>query len=216
MRAHADTRCARGTRSGERGLIYEKFQPFSREISIVGARSRDGRIVYYPLSSQSPRGRDFAPRHCAVRRTPGLERTRAALLASACMHALDYVGVLAIEFFVVEGRLIANEMAPRVHNSGPLDASRAASPANSKTTCGRFAGCRSAARARLGHTAMINFLGQHAEPRASVEDRWPRIPRLWQRAAARTQIRALHDPESRCAKDRDLALEDALKLIRWT
>ena len=101
---------------GGADLIYEKFQDFSREVSLVGARSADGKTVFYPLSANTHGGGilrySVAPYSSAT-----LERSAKEYLKRV-MSALDYIGVLTIEFFVVKGRLVANEMAPRVHNSG--------------------------------------------------------------------------------------------------
>src|SRR6202011_4332163 len=97
---------------GGPGMIYEKFQRFSREVSIVGARSAAGQTVFYPLSANS-HGGGILHYSIAPFANPGLER-RARIYSERVMNALAYVGVLTIEFFVVKGRLIANEMAPRV------------------------------------------------------------------------------------------------------
>ena len=101
---------------GAAGLIYEKFQDFSREVSLVAARSARGHTVFYPLSCNTHGGgilrHSFAPFVNAR-----LEKS-ARLFMKRVMLALDYIGVLTIEFFVVRASLIANEMAPRVHNSG--------------------------------------------------------------------------------------------------
>jgi 5-(carboxyamino)imidazole ribonucleotide synthase len=101
---------------GGLGLIYERFQEFSREVSIVGARSAQGESVFYPLSSNI-----MAAASCTTAlhhsQMPASSASRKTYLKRV-MNALAYVGVLTIEFFVVKGRLVANEMAPRVHNSG--------------------------------------------------------------------------------------------------
>ena len=101
---------------GAPGLIYEKFQPFSREVSVVGARSASGQTVIYPLSANN-HGGGILHYSIAPFASPGLERN-ARIYLKRVMNALAYVGVLTVEFFVVKGRLIANEMVPRVHNSG--------------------------------------------------------------------------------------------------
>ena len=75
------------------------------------------------------------------------------------MNALDYVGVLTIEFFVVKGRLIANEMAPRVHNSGHWTIEGCVTSQfenHLRAICDLPLGSTRA----LGHTAMVNFLGK--------------------------------------------------------
>jgi 5-(carboxyamino)imidazole ribonucleotide synthase len=103
---------------GGAGLIAEAFVPFERELSILAVRARDGAAQFYPLVENQHR--DGILR---VSRAPAPEVDRelqmqAERYAYGVLQALDYVGVLAIEFFVADGRLLANEMAPRVHNSG--------------------------------------------------------------------------------------------------
>ena len=99
-------------------LIAERFIRFERELSIIAVRGRDGSRVFYPLTENHHRDgilrASFAP-------APGLApalQSAAEHLAGCIMNELDYVGVLAIELFEEGGRLLANEMAPRVHNSG--------------------------------------------------------------------------------------------------
>jgi 5-(carboxyamino)imidazole ribonucleotide synthase len=97
-------------------LIAEGFVPFETEVSLVGARSTQGETVMYPLventHQQGILRRTVAPYHDQAL-TDQAQRYMDDLL-----HHLDYQGVLAIEFFVKDGKLIANEMAPRVHNTG--------------------------------------------------------------------------------------------------
>lgn len=101
------------------GLILEAFVPFRRELAIIGVRGRDGATAFYPLVETRQRDGMLAT---AVAPAPG--RTRALQLRAedACarlLARLNYVGVLALELFEHEdGRLLANEFAPRVHNSG--------------------------------------------------------------------------------------------------
>ena len=102
---------------GEQPSILEAFVPFRRELSIVGARAADGTTAFYPLVENQHR--DGILR---VSRAPADvdEDTRelAETHARGVFARLGYVGVLAIELFDVDGRLLGNEMAPRVHNSG--------------------------------------------------------------------------------------------------
>jgi len=99
-------------------LILEGFVRFQRELSILAVRGRAGEVACYPLVENHHGGgilrRTIAP---APDLNPGLQAD-AEDLARRVLERLDYVGVLAIEFFECDGRLIANEMAPRVHNSG--------------------------------------------------------------------------------------------------
>ena len=144
------------TLMGGPGLIYEKFQKFSREVSLVGARSAAGKIVYYPLSANTHVG-GVLRYSVAPHADPALERTARRYLKKV-MEALSYVGVLAIEFFVVAGRLVANEMAPRVHNSGHWTIEGCVTSQfenHLRAICDLPLGDTRP----LGHTAMVNFLG---------------------------------------------------------
>jgi 5-(carboxyamino)imidazole ribonucleotide synthase len=105
-------------RLGGAPLVLEAFVPFARELSVIAARGRDGAVACYPLvENEHAEGilrRSRAP-------APGLAaglQAEAGRHAGRVLDALGYVGVLAIELFEVEGRLLANELAPRVHNSG--------------------------------------------------------------------------------------------------
>jgi len=101
---------------GGAGLIAEQFIPFDREVSAIGARSVSGEIAIYPLTEN--RHRDgILDCSRAPADYPELAAAAADYLGRMLDH-LAYVGVLTIEFFVVGGRLLANEYAPRVHNSG--------------------------------------------------------------------------------------------------
>lgn len=101
-------------------LIFERFVPFERELSILGVRGRDGSVVFYPLVENRHRDGILRTSLCPA---PNLDGALAGLAESYCERLLDhtsYVGVLALELFQVGGELYANEMAPRVHNSGHL------------------------------------------------------------------------------------------------
>lgn len=103
---------------GARALIAEELIRFDREVSVIGVRSRTGEERFYPLAqNRHERGiliRSDAP---APDLTPALQQ-EAEEYCRRVMREVDYVGVLTIEFFVRDGHLVANEMAPRVHNSG--------------------------------------------------------------------------------------------------
>lgn len=100
-------------------LILEAFVPLDREVSVIAVRSRAGEVAFYPLVQNRHEGgilrESLAPAPGAA---AAAVQTQAEEYARRVMEATGYVGVLAIEFFDVGGRLIANEMAPRVHNSG--------------------------------------------------------------------------------------------------
>lgn len=103
---------------GGRTLLAEAFIPFQRELSIVAVRALDGTTAAYPLMENSHV--DGILRYTLAPAPDCSSETfvRAADYAERLLNHLDYVGVLALELFEVDGRLIANEMAPRVHNSG--------------------------------------------------------------------------------------------------
>jgi 5-(carboxyamino)imidazole ribonucleotide synthase len=104
--------------TADAGLILEGFVRFDRELSQISVRSPDGAMAFYPLvenhHADGMLRLSLAP---APDLTSELEEL-ARDYATRVLEKLDYVGVLAIEFFQQGGQLIANEMAPRVHNSG--------------------------------------------------------------------------------------------------
>lgn len=103
---------------GRQPAILEAFVPFTREISIIVVRGADGEIRHYdPVENVH---RDGILRTSTVpARIPSDLAAEAARMGEVLAEKLDYVGVLAVELFVTaDGRLVVNEMAPRVHNSG--------------------------------------------------------------------------------------------------
>lgn len=98
-------------------LILEEFVSFDRELSIIGARNNTGEIRFYPLVEN--RHREGILRLSLMNPNVSSQlQKQAEEYCLAVMSALEYVGVLVIEFFERDGRLLASEMAPRVHNSG--------------------------------------------------------------------------------------------------
>jgi 5-(carboxyamino)imidazole ribonucleotide synthase len=99
-------------------LIWEELVPFERELSVIAVRGVDGSTAAYPLVENHHRDGILRLTHAPA---PGLAAEMQALAeayARRLLAELDYVGVLALELFQAGNRLIANEMAPRVHNSG--------------------------------------------------------------------------------------------------
>ncbi len=103
--------------------ILEAFVPFSAEVSMIAVRARragaPAQIEFYPLVQNEHRGgilwKSQAPAPCD---SDGKLDASAREHVRTLMESLDYVGVIAVEFFVTASGLVANEMAPRVHNSG--------------------------------------------------------------------------------------------------
>jgi 5-(carboxyamino)imidazole ribonucleotide synthase len=101
---------------GQVPLLYEELVPFDLEVSVIGVRGRRGEVQVYPLNHNLHSGGILR-----LTRAPfgtGRLNRLARRHVQTVMEHFRYVGVLTIEFFVRRGRLIANEMAPRVHNSG--------------------------------------------------------------------------------------------------
>jgi len=101
---------------GDHELICEGFVPFDAECSIIAARGQGGQTVYWPLTQNLHRDGILA-----LSRAPAFDmqlQTHAEALVRHLLDYLDYTGVLALELFLKDGELLANEFAPRVHNSG--------------------------------------------------------------------------------------------------
>jgi 5-(carboxyamino)imidazole ribonucleotide synthase len=145
-------------RLGRVPLLLEAFVPFRRELSIVAVRALDGSCAFYPLVENEHRDGILWKSHApAVDVPPGLQ-ARAEDHARHLLELHDYVGVLAIELFDVGDELVANEMAPRVHNSGhwTLDGAVTSQFENHvRAVCGLPLG----STATRGPSAMLNFLG---------------------------------------------------------
>src|SRR3546814_648458 len=99
-------------------LILESFVAFEREISIIAARGRDGAVLCYDPAENVHRN-GILHTSTLPARISGPTADLARDSARKLLEALDYTGVIGIEFFVMaDGALIANEIAPRVHNTG--------------------------------------------------------------------------------------------------
>lgn len=106
---------------GTKSAILEAFIPFEREISVVAARAADGQVECFDVTENEHRDHILKVSRAPAAIPDGLaEQARA--IAGRIATALDYVGVLAVEMFVVSGdtgaAVLVNEIAPRVHNSG--------------------------------------------------------------------------------------------------
>lgn len=97
--------------------IVEQGINFSGEVSLVGARGHDGRSVFYPLTHNLHEDGILRTSVALPQPSPALQQQAEQMLA-AILNELNYVGVMAMECFIVGDRLLINELAPRVHNSG--------------------------------------------------------------------------------------------------
>src|SRR5215469_6019580 len=121
MTERARACCARRRMWRRRGWNCRRSRWYWRStclLHILGARGRTGEIVFYPVIENHHRGGilrlSLAP---APNLTAGVQQA-AEEAGRKALEELGYAGVLCIEFFELDGRLLANEMAPRVHNSG--------------------------------------------------------------------------------------------------
>jgi len=108
---------ALGTQASTVGLILESFVAFEREVSVVAVRGRDGEFRAWPLT-ENWHVDGVLSASLAPARVDADVHERALAHARALAEALDYVGVFALELFCRGAELLANELAPRVHNSG--------------------------------------------------------------------------------------------------
>jgi len=173
LRPGADVEAA-WTSLETRAAILEAFVPFEREISVIAARGADGHVVCYDVTENEHRDHILK-----VSRAPAAiadaVADEARRIATTIADALGYVGVLGVEMFVVPGddgtRVLVNEIAPRVHNSGhwTLDG---ASVSQFEQHIRAIAGWPLAEPLRHGTVAMTNLIGDDVHDYAS----WLTVP----------------------------------------
>jgi 5-(carboxyamino)imidazole ribonucleotide synthase len=151
---------------GSAPMILEGFVAFEREVSVVAARSLEGEIVAYDICENEHERHILARTRAPARISPETA-AEARRIGAAVLEALDYVGVLAVELFVIRDRdgregLIVNEVAPRVHNSGhwTLDG---AQTSQFEQHIRAIAGWPLGASTRRGRVEMHNLIGEDAE-----------------------------------------------------
>jgi 5-(carboxyamino)imidazole ribonucleotide synthase len=137
-------------------LILEGFVRFEREVSIIGARSTRGEVRAYPIVDNTHR-EGILRVTLAPHRSAALQKSAERHLRRLLAH-FDYAGILTIEFFVHQGRLVANEMAPRVHNSGHWTIEGAVT-SQFENHLRAILGLPLGDTRVLGHAAMVNFIG---------------------------------------------------------
>ncbi len=152
---------ASGTESFPHTIIAEKMIPFDREVSVIGVRDKEGNVKTYPVT-ENQHTNGVLTLSLAIEMDDKIQQ-QAVDAFNKLAVSMDYVGVLAIEFFEVSGTLMVNEIAPRVHNSGHWT--------QQGTACSQFENhLRAVAGLPLGDTkaqkpsVMINVLGQGAIP----------------------------------------------------
>lgn len=150
-------------------LIFEQFVPFERELSLLSVRSHTGETAFYPLIENEHR---MGILHCSIapapQQTPQLQ-AMAESYGRRLLDAMNYVGVLALELFQVNPEhcqgttLLANEMAPRVHNSGHWTI-EGAETSQFSNHLRAIAGLPLGSTNPLGPCAMVNIIGSAPDP----------------------------------------------------
>lgn len=139
-------------------LIVEQMIPFDFEASVVAVSTRAGEITTYPLVTNKHVGGILRNSTAPVQElTGGLDR-QATTIARVIIESLSYVGCIAIEFFVSRGTLIANEIAPRVHNSGHWTI-EGAETSQFENHIRAICGLASGSTRPIGHSVMLNLIG---------------------------------------------------------
>lgn len=147
---------------GNRAGLLEGIVPFDRELSIIGVRTADGECRFWPVTENHHHEGIL---RWSLSRPDDPHQARAEDFAKRLMVALDYVGVLALELFVVGDQLVANEFAPRVHNSGHWTIEGAVT-SQFENHLRAVAGLPLGQTTARGYTAMVNILGRM--PRAGT------------------------------------------------
>lgn len=140
-------------------LILEKYVAFQHELSVIGVRDTARREVYYPPVENVHREGIL---RTSLVPAPSATPELATLAIDYCrriMDRLDYVGVLALELFSIDGMLLANEMAPRVHNSGHWTI-EGAETSQFENHLRAILSLPLGATTLRGRSAMINIIGQ--------------------------------------------------------
>jgi 5-(carboxyamino)imidazole ribonucleotide synthase len=159
---------------GAQPAIVETFVPFEREISVVAARSQDGRVECFDVTENEHREHILKVSRAPAAVTPAVA-AEARRIAQAIAEAFDYIGVLAVEMFVLpdgDGHMVlVNEIAPRVHNSGhwTLDG---CSVSQFEQHIRAVAGWPLVTPLRHGRVEMINLIGAEVE----VYAQWLDVP----------------------------------------
>ena len=187
----ADQAAAALAELGGQPAILEARADFTRELSIIAARGRDGEVAVYPLGENRHAGGVLRTTHAPAQVDAQTER-RARAIAAAVLDGLAYVGVVGIELFDLgNGELLVNEIAPRVHNTGHWT--------QDGCVCDQFEQhIRAVAGWPLGPTAaharveMTNLLGEEVEQWTTLAAEPDRRLHLYGKAEARPGRKMAH------------------------
>jgi 5-(carboxyamino)imidazole ribonucleotide synthase len=151
---------------GKTQCILERFVEFEKEVSVIGARSEDGRFISYgPIENQH--SNHILDVSLVLARLARGQAQEAVEITRTIMECLEMTGLLCVEFFVVDDRtLLVNELAPRPHNSGHYSI-EGCSTSQFEQHVRAVAGLPFGDTEPLGSVAMANLLGdlwQQGEP----------------------------------------------------
>ena len=147
-----------GAQAATVGLILEDFVPFQREVSVLAVRGRDGEFRTWPVTENWHEHGVLSVSLAPARLDDGIADL-AVGHARRIAEALDYVGVFALELFLKDGQLMANEIAPRVHNSGHWTI-EGAETSQFENHLRAVLGLPLGDTSVIGHACMLNWIGQ--------------------------------------------------------
>jgi 5-(carboxyamino)imidazole ribonucleotide synthase len=154
--------------------ILDQFVEFERELSIVATRSIEGDIAYYPLSANVHRGGILRVSKAPARDVSEHLIEQAQHAARQILNRFEYVGTIAVEFFQIgtgeNATLVANEIAPRVHNTGHWTI-EGAQTSQFENHMRAVMGMKLGSAEPIGHSAMVNIIGD--EPRKGALESMP-------------------------------------------
>ena len=153
----ADDRAATRLLMSQGDVVIEQFVSFRSETSIIGVRSLSGEIATYPVVANKHRRGILYKSVAPASLSPALQRDADTYIRSL-LENLDYVGTLALEMFELEGRMLANEFAPRVHNSGHWTI-EGAETSQFENHLRAITGLPLGSTALVGFSAMVNLVG---------------------------------------------------------
>ncbi|PZO09620.1 MAG: 5-(carboxyamino)imidazole ribonucleotide synthase [Lysobacteraceae bacterium] len=149
---------ALGSQADTVGLILEGFVAFQRELSVLAVRGRDGELRAWPLTENWHES-GILSASLAPAAVDAALQAQALATARKVAEALDYVGVFALELFLRDGVLLANEMAPRVHNSGHWTI-EGAETSQFQNHLRAVLGLPLGDTRAIGHSVMLNWIGE--------------------------------------------------------
>lgn len=191
---------------GSTDVLVEERVPFSRELSLVAVRDIAGAFAFYPLIENLHHQGILRTSRCPAERVSPTLQEEAEEYARRIMDDLNYVGVLAIEFFELNQHLIANEMAPRVHNSGHFSI-EGAETSQFENHVRAVLGLPLGSTKLKGHALMVNLIGERPDIRrilksSGVHFHWyGKAPRVGRKVGHLTAVYRSTDERERSAKE---------------